>query len=89
MSDQETVTAMLSAAGYVDPEFKRVDAPVLVGATPQDSMDFQLALGPAGEVFREAGEQAEAKRAEIEAALSAAISPTRPRKASSWTRAPG
>ena len=32
-------------------------------------MQFQLALGPAGEVFREAGEQAERRRTEIEAAL--------------------
>jgi ubiquinone/menaquinone biosynthesis C-methylase UbiE len=75
MSDQETVTGMLKGAGYVDPVFKRVDAPVLVGRTPQDSMEFQLALGPAGEVFREAGDLAEERRGEIEAALSEAISP--------------
>lgn len=74
MADQEMVTAMLKSAGYGDPAFKRVDAPVLVGATAKDSMDFQLALGPAGEVFREAGELAEQRRAEIEAALSEAIS---------------
>lgn len=74
MADQETVAAMLKSAGYVDPAFKRVDAPVLVGATAKDSIDFQLALGPAGEVFREAGELAEQRRVEIEAALSEAIS---------------
>jgi photosystem II stability/assembly factor-like uncharacterized protein len=33
----------------------------------------QLAIGPAGEVFREAGEEAEAKRGQIEAALAEAI----------------
>ncbi len=38
-------------------------------------MEFQLALGPAGEVFREAGDLAEQSREEIEAALSEAISP--------------
>ncbi len=74
MADQETVAAMLKSAGYLDPDFKRVDAPVLVGATARDSIDFQLALGPAGEVFREAGELAEERREEIEAALSDAIS---------------
>ena len=74
MADQEMVAAMLKSAGYIDPDFKRVDAPVLVGATARDSMDFQLALGPAGEVFREAGELAEERREEIEAALSNAIS---------------
>ena len=74
MSGQETVTGMLKSAGYVDADFKRVDAPVLVGHTARDSMDFQLALGPAGEVFREAGELAEQRRDEIEAALHEAIS---------------
>jgi hypothetical protein len=39
-----------------------VDAPVLVGKTVEDAVNFQLAIGPAGEVFREAGEEAEAKR---------------------------
>jgi ubiquinone/menaquinone biosynthesis C-methylase UbiE len=75
MAGQETVTGMLKSAGYVDAEFKRVDAPVLVGRTVKDSIDFQLALGPAGEVFREAGDLGEQRREEIEAALSDAISP--------------
>ncbi len=74
MSSQETVTGMLKSAGFVDPIFKRVDAPVLVGKTPKDSMEFQLALGPAGEVFREAGDLAEERREEIEAALNDALS---------------
>ncbi len=74
MSSQETVTAMLKSAGFVDPVFKRVDAPVLVGRTPKDSVEFQLALGPAGEVFREAGDLAEERREEIEAALKGALS---------------
>lgn len=75
MADQQSVTGMLRSAGYAEPTFERVDAPVLVGKTPQDSIEFQLALGPAGEVFREAGELAERRREEIEGALSEAISP--------------
>ena len=75
MSDQETVTGMLKSAGYVEPVFERVDAPVLVGATTQDSIDFQLALGPAGEVYREAGDLAEQRKDEVQAALSQAIAP--------------
>jgi ubiquinone/menaquinone biosynthesis C-methylase UbiE len=73
MSDQETVTAMMKAAGYEGIEFRRVDAPVLVGRDIQDAIDFQLAIGPAGEVFREAGAEAEEKRRVIEAALAKAI----------------
>ena len=73
MSDESTVRAMMKAAGYVDVEFCRVDAPVLVGKDVTDAIDFQLAIGPAGEVFREAGAQAEQKRPQIEAALAEAI----------------
>lgn len=73
MEDQETVSKMMEIAGYTDIRFERVDAPVLVGASVEDAINFQLALGPAGEVFREAGEEAEGKRPEIEAALAEAI----------------
>jgi len=73
MANQAMVTKMMEIAGYEDIAFKRVDAPVLVGTTVEDAINFQLALGPAGEVFREAGEEAERKRGEIEAALADAI----------------
>ena len=73
MANQEMVTKMMEVAGYENIEFKRVDAPVLVGRTVEDAVNFQLALGPAGEVYREAGAEAEAKHAEIEAALAVAI----------------
>jgi ubiquinone/menaquinone biosynthesis C-methylase UbiE len=73
MSDETTVRAMMKAAGYDAIEFRRVDAPVLVGRDVNDAIAFQLAIGPAGEVFREAGAEAEHKRAEIEAALAEAI----------------
>jgi len=73
MSSEETVRMMMEAAGYGDIRFERVDAPVLVGKDIKDAIAFQLAIGPAGEVFREAGEKAEARRDEIEAALAEAI----------------
>ncbi len=73
MADEPMVTKMMEIAGYTDITFKRVDAPVLVGKTVDDAVNFQLAIGPAGEVFREAGKEAEAKREQIEAALARAI----------------
>lgn len=73
MSDETTVRAMMKAAGYADVEFRRVDAPVLVGNDVADAVAFQLAIGPAGEVFREGGAEAEEKRTQIEAALAEAI----------------
>lgn len=73
MSDPETVTAMMKSAGYDNIELTRVDAPVLVGKNVADAIAFQLAIGPAGEVFREAGEKAEKMRGHIERALAHAI----------------
>ncbi len=74
MSDELVVRAMMTAAGYNQIEFRRVDAPVLVGRDVHDAIAFQLAIGPAGEVFREAGVEAERTREQIEAALAEAIS---------------
>jgi ubiquinone/menaquinone biosynthesis C-methylase UbiE len=73
MSNEDSVRSMMKIAGYSDIEFRRVDAPVLVGKDVDDAIAFQLAIGPAGEVFREAGEQAERQRPQIEAALAKAI----------------
>jgi len=73
MANEEMVTGMMKSAGFENIEFVRVDAPVLIGHTVEDAIGFQLALGPAGEVFREAGDEAEEKRGEIEAALADAI----------------
>ena len=73
MADEATVRKMMEVAGYEDITFERVDAPVLVGHDVRDAIEFQLAIGPAGEVFREAGDAAEARRPEIEAALAEAI----------------
>jgi len=73
MADQPMVTKQLEIAGYTDIEFERVDAPLMVGDTIDDAVNFQLALGPAGEVYREAGEEAERKHEEIHAALEAEL----------------
>jgi len=69
MANPEVVTAQLKAAGFVDAAFERIDGPVMIGRDVDQAVDFQLALGPAGEIFREAGALAEARRDEIDAAL--------------------
>ena len=42
MADEATVSKMMEIAGYGDITFKRVDAPVLVGRTVEDAVNFQL-----------------------------------------------
>jgi len=73
MANQEMVTKQLEIAGYDEIEFERIDAPLMVGNNLQDAVEFQLALGPAGEVYREAGALAQARHDEIVAALSAEL----------------
>ena len=74
MANQDMVTKQLEIAGYTDIRFERVDAPLMVGRTLDDAVGFQFALGPAGEAYREAGEEAEKRQDEIAAALKAALS---------------
>ena len=69
MADQELVTSQLGYAGYTEIRFERIDAPIMVGKTPDEAVAFQLALGPAGEVYREAGAAAARQLDEIDAAL--------------------
>ena len=75
MASPDVVRGQLRAAGFEDVEMTRNDGAVMVGRDVEQAMDFQLALGPAGEIFREAGALAEARRDEIQAALRAAIAP--------------
>jgi ubiquinone/menaquinone biosynthesis C-methylase UbiE len=75
MADPGTVTAILTNAGYHEIAFEQTDATVCVGATVDDAIAFQLKLGPAAEIFRDAPEEAAAKRDAVEADLRAAIEP--------------
>ncbi len=67
------MTAILTGAGFADVAFERTDARVRVGATVDDAVAYQLALGPASSIIREAGDEGRAKRAAIAADLHAAI----------------
>ena len=69
MADTGVVTKQLEIAGYNNIRFEQVDAKVFVGKDLDDAVGFQLAIGPAGEVYREAGKLAEQRHDEIAAAL--------------------
>jgi len=62
MADSGLVTKQLQIAGYPDPAFRRIDVDVMVGRNVEEAIAFQLAIGPAGEVYRAAGPEAERKR---------------------------
>lgn len=69
MADEAVTRAQMETAGFENIAFRRVDAKVQVGRDIADAIAFQLAIGPAGETFREAGPLADERRPEIEAAL--------------------
>jgi ubiquinone/menaquinone biosynthesis C-methylase UbiE len=69
MANPDVVRAQLKAAGFTDATFEQIDGSVMIGRDVDQAVDFQLALGPAGEIVREAGALAEARRGEIVGAL--------------------
>jgi ubiquinone/menaquinone biosynthesis C-methylase UbiE len=69
MADTEAVIRQLQIAGYSDVRFERIEAEVLVGRDLDEAVAFQLAIGPAGEVYREAGKLAELHHGKLVAAL--------------------
>jgi ubiquinone/menaquinone biosynthesis C-methylase UbiE len=73
MADTGVVTKQLEIAGYKDIQFEQIDAELFVGNDVDDAVAFQLAIGPAGEVYREAGKLAEQRHDEIAAALKAEL----------------
>ncbi|MCB1462807.1 MAG: methyltransferase domain-containing protein [Nitratireductor sp.] len=84
MADEESTRLKMQAAGFVDIAFKRIDAKVLVGNDIEDAINFQLAIGPAGETFREAGDLAEEKRPQIVAALTELFREVEEREGGLW-----
>jgi hypothetical protein len=53
---------MLKAAGFPEIElFKRIDADVCMGTNLEEAIDFQILVGPAGEIIREAGDEGQEK----------------------------
>ncbi len=57
MASEETDRAMLEAAGFTKVElFRQIDADVCIGRNIEEAIDYQLLVGPSGEIVREAGE---------------------------------
>jgi len=66
MASEETDRAMLQAAGFPQIEvFRRIDADVCVGRNIEEAIDYQILVGPSGEIVREAGEEGQRKLRDI------------------------
>ena len=75
MAGADMVSDQLQAAGFVEPQFLRFDAPLCVGRSIDEALALARDLGPAGESIRLAQEKAAHLSGEIEAALRAAFAP--------------
>jgi ubiquinone/menaquinone biosynthesis C-methylase UbiE len=75
MADADTVTAILKSAGWSEAVFDRIDTEIWLGESADEAIAFQLAIGPAGEIVRDAGALGEEKRPRIVADLRAALAP--------------
>lgn len=69
-ADEETDRRMLDAAGFSRVEvFERIDRDICMGRTIEEAVDYQLLVGPSGEIVREAGEEGRRRLPEIRARL--------------------
>jgi hypothetical protein len=57
MSGPDLVSTMLQSAGYDRVTFERFDADICIGRNLEEAIEFAMALGPAGEIIRLAGEE--------------------------------
>jgi len=71
-AEEETDRARLAAGGFSTVDlFERIDRDVCIGRTVDEAVDFQLLVGPSGEIIREAGEEGRRRLPEIREGLSA------------------
>ena len=73
MSGPDMVSSMLLAAGFQGIRFERFDTEICIGRDLDDAVEFAMALGPAGEIIRLAGEQGEQLKPKVMTALRATL----------------
>jgi SAM-dependent methyltransferase len=73
MADADTVSEQLTIAGFEDVSFRRCDLPIKIGRDLDQAVEFNMALGPAGEVLRLWGDRVEEIRPKISSDLHEAL----------------
>jgi SAM-dependent methyltransferase len=59
MGNADTTSGILVSAGFQNISLLRCDKPILIGVDLDEAVEFVMNIGPAGEILRLAGEQAE------------------------------
>jgi hypothetical protein len=69
MSGPDMVSDMLRGAGYDRITFERFDTDICIGRDLDEAIEFAMALGPAGEIIRLAGDEGVKRRDRVVEAL--------------------
>jgi ubiquinone/menaquinone biosynthesis C-methylase UbiE len=75
MAGPDMVSTMLRGAGFDRISFERFDCNICIGRDMNDAIEFAMALGPAGEIIRLAGEEGVKRKPQVIAALNEALAP--------------
>ena len=75
MAGPDMVSTMLRGAGFERIAFERFDCDICIGRNLDDAIAFAMALGPAGEIIRLAGDEGEKHRPQVIAGLREALAP--------------
>jgi len=75
MSGPDMVSAMMKAAGFVRIAFERFDTDICIGRDLAEAVEFAMALGPAGEIIRLAGDEGERLKPKVIEALRDTLGP--------------
>jgi len=73
MAGPDMVSAMMQGTGYRNITFERYDTDICIGRDLDEAVEFAMALGPAGEIIRLAGEDGERLKPRVIAALRATL----------------
>jgi ubiquinone/menaquinone biosynthesis C-methylase UbiE len=69
MADADTTSEILTHAGFTEIALRRCDIPIVIGNDLDEALELVMALGPAGEILRLAGDRAAHLHGQVEAAL--------------------
>ena len=74
MAGADMVSTLLSRAGFERIAFERFDVDICIGRELDEAIEFAMALGPAGEIVRLAGEAGMRRKTEVIASLRETLS---------------
>jgi hypothetical protein len=60
---------MMTSVGFEQVTFERFDADICIGRSVEEAVELAMALGPAGEIIRLAGDEGVRKTGAVRAAL--------------------